>query len=115
MGFFQGGSKREAASHDGDACVLGAAERAGNALYSARVYLELGRRLAHAHAARQSRPDLLSQFIRDRRSAKSLTFTLGPLQASADAPTRSVRQVCLGIAERGSVLDFAQVGEFAAE
>ena len=63
----------------------------------------------------KSRPDSLSHFIRDRRSAKSLTFTLGPLQASADAPTRSVRQGCLGIAERGSVLDFAQVGEFAAE
>src|SRR6266487_547505 len=60
-------------------------ERAGNALYSARFYLGLGRRLAHAHAARQSRPDSLSQLIRDRRSAKSLTFTLGPLQASADA------------------------------
>jgi hypothetical protein len=27
-----------------DACAFGAAERAGNALYSARVYLELGRR-----------------------------------------------------------------------
>src|SRR5262249_26233830 len=46
----------------GDACVLGVVEKAGNALYSARVYVELGRRLAHAHAAR----------IRDRR-------TLGPL------------------------------------
>src|SRR6266481_5131809 len=68
-----------------DACAFGAAERAGNALHSARVYLELGRRLAHAHAARQGRPDSLSQLIRDRRPAKSLTFTLGPLQASADA------------------------------
>src|SRR5262249_32636199 len=68
-----------------DACVLGAAERAGNALYGARVYVELGRRLSHAHAARQSRPDSLSQLIRDRRPAKALTFTLGPLQASANA------------------------------
>ena len=32
--------------------VLGVVERAGNALYGARVYLELGRRLAHAQAAR---------------------------------------------------------------
>jgi hypothetical protein len=35
-----------------DACVLYAAERAGNALYGARVDLEFGRRLAHAHAPR---------------------------------------------------------------
>src|SRR5262245_30830772 len=35
---------------------------------AARVYLELGRRLAYAHADR----------IRDRRPAKSFTFTLGP-------------------------------------
>src|SRR5258708_7607046 len=62
-----------------DACVLGAAERAGNTLYGARVYLELGRRLAHTHAARQGRPDTLRHLIRDRRTAKSLTFTLGPL------------------------------------
>jgi hypothetical protein len=62
----------------GDACVLGVVERASNALHGARVYLELGRRLAHAHAARQSRPYSLSQLIRDRRPAKSLTFTLGP-------------------------------------
>src|SRR5262249_5230787 len=61
-----------------DACVLGAAERAGNALYGARVYVELGRRLSHVHAARQSHPDSLSQLIRDRRPAKALTFTLGP-------------------------------------
>jgi len=53
--------------------VLGAVERAGNTLYGARVYVELGRRLAHAHAARQSRPDTLSHL------AKALTFTLGPL------------------------------------
>src|SRR5262245_22941986 len=39
----------------GDACVLGAAERVGNTLYGARVYVELGRRLAHAHTVRQSR------------------------------------------------------------
>src|SRR5439155_24801318 len=63
----------------GDACVLGAVERAGNTLYGARVCVELGRRLAHAHAVRQGRPDALSQLIRDRRPAKSLTFTLGPL------------------------------------
>src|SRR5262245_20708384 len=63
----------------GNSCVLGAAvERVGNALYGARVYLELGRRLAHAHAARQRRPDTLSQLVRDRRPAKALTFTLGP-------------------------------------
>src|SRR5262245_59765261 len=62
----------------GDACVLDAIERAGNALYGARVYVELGGRLAHAHATRQSRPDTLSQLIRDRRPAKALTFTLGP-------------------------------------
>src|SRR5262249_31073658 len=45
----------------GDACVLGAVERAGNTLYSARVYVELGRRLAHTHAVRQSRLNPLSQ------------------------------------------------------
>src|SRR5262249_61172074 len=67
------------------ACALGVAERAGNTLYGARVYVELGRRLAHAHATRQGRPDTLSHLIRDRRPAMSLTFTLGPLQASADA------------------------------
>src|SRR5262252_8382243 len=66
-------------SHGGDGCVLGAVERAGNALYGARVYVELGRRLAHTHAARQSRSDALSQLIRERRPAKALTFTLGPL------------------------------------
>src|SRR4029077_5361352 len=49
----------------GDACVLYAAERAGNALYGARVDLEFGRRLAHAHAPRQSRPDSFSYLIRD--------------------------------------------------
>jgi len=43
--------------------------RAGNALYSARVYLELCRRLAHAHAD----------------PPEPLTFTLGPLYASANA------------------------------
>jgi hypothetical protein len=41
----------------GDACVLGVVERAGNALYGARVYVELGSRLAHAQAVRQSRPE----------------------------------------------------------
>ena len=45
----------------GDACVLGAVERAGNTLYRARVYVELGCRLAHAHAVRKSRPDSLSR------------------------------------------------------
>src|SRR5262245_31423352 len=45
----------------GDACVVGALERVGDTLYAARVYLELGRRLAHAHAARKSRPDSLSR------------------------------------------------------
>ena len=39
----------------GDACVLGAAERAGNALYGARVDLKLGGRLPHAHAPQSSR------------------------------------------------------------
>src|SRR5262249_46066795 len=73
-------------SRGGGACVLGAVERAGNALHSARVYLELGRRLAHAHAARQSRPDALSQLVRDRRPAKALTFTLGPPQTTATTP-----------------------------
>jgi hypothetical protein len=48
-------------------------------LYGARVYVDFGRRLAHAHAARQGRPDSLSQLIRDRRTATSLTFTLGSL------------------------------------
>ena len=61
----------------GDACVLGVVERAGNALYGARVYI--GRRLAHAHAASQSRPNSLGQCVRDRRPAKVLTFTLCPL------------------------------------
>src|SRR6516162_3829692 len=59
----------------GDACD----ERTGNALYGARVYVELGRRLAHAHATRQSCSDSLSQLVRDRRPAKSFTFTLSPL------------------------------------
>src|SRR5262245_24739061 len=36
----------------GDACVRGVVERAGNTLYGARVYVELGGRLAHAHATR---------------------------------------------------------------
>ena len=36
----------------GNACVVGVVERAGNALYSTRVYVELGRRLTHAHATR---------------------------------------------------------------
>ena len=63
----------------GDACVLGFVERVGDTLYGARVYVKLGRRLADAHAARQSRSDSLSQLIRDRRPAKALTFTLGPL------------------------------------
>src|SRR5215472_8050008 len=62
----------------GDACVLGAVERVGNTLYGARVDVELGGCFAHAHAARQSRPDSLSQLVRDRRPAKALTFTLGP-------------------------------------
>jgi len=43
------------------ACVFGAVERAGNTLYGARVYVKLGRRLAHAHAARHGRPDTLSR------------------------------------------------------
>src|SRR5262249_46329437 len=63
----------------GDACVLGVVERAGDTLYGARVYVELGSRLTHAHAARQSRSDTLSQLVRDRRPAKALTFTLGTL------------------------------------
>src|SRR5262245_33203820 len=63
----------------GDACVVGALERVGDTLYGARVYGKLGRRLAHAHAARQSCSDSLSQLVRDRRPAKALTFTLGPL------------------------------------
>src|SRR5262249_15279525 len=63
----------------GDACVVGALERVGDTLYGARVYGKLGRRLAHAHAARQSCSDSLSQLVRDRRPAKSFTFTLGPL------------------------------------
>src|SRR5262245_18997362 len=62
-----------------DACAVGAAKRVGNALYCARVYFELVRRFAHAHAARQSRPNTLSQFVRDRWPAESLTFTLGAL------------------------------------
>src|SRR5262249_48940826 len=45
----------------GDACVVGALERAGDTLYGARVYVKLGRRLAHVHAARQCRPDSLSR------------------------------------------------------
>src|SRR5262249_44127445 len=63
----------------GDACVVGALERVGDTLYGARVYVKLSRRLAHAHAIRQSCSDALSQLVRDRRPAKSLTFTLGPL------------------------------------
>src|SRR6516165_5842642 len=62
----------------GDACVLCAGERAGNTLYGARVYVELSRRLAHAHAIRQSCSDSLSQLVRNWRPAKSFTFTLGP-------------------------------------
>jgi hypothetical protein len=68
-----------------DACFLAAAERAGNTLYGARVYVELGSRLAHAHASRKSRPNSLSQLGRDGWSAESFTFTLGPLKASANA------------------------------
>jgi hypothetical protein len=56
---------------------LGAAERAGNALHSARVCVELGSRLAHAHSARQSRPDTLSQPFRDRRPAGTTAATFG--------------------------------------
>src|SRR6266550_9127840 len=67
-----------------DACVLYAAERAGNALYGARVDLEFGRRLAHAHAPRQSRPDSFSQLVSDSWPAEAFTFTLGPLKASAN-------------------------------
>ena len=37
----------------GDACVVGALERVGDTLYGARVYVKLGRRLAHAHAVKQ--------------------------------------------------------------
>jgi hypothetical protein len=59
--------------------ALGQRERVGDTLYSARVYVKLGRRLAHAHATRQSCSDSLSQLVRDRRPAKSFTFTLGPL------------------------------------
>src|SRR5262249_59808924 len=62
----------------GDACVLGSAERAGNALYGARVDLKFGGGLPHAHAPRQSRPNPFSQLLRDRWPAESLTFTLGP-------------------------------------
>src|SRR5262249_786259 len=69
----------------GDACVVGALERVGDTLYGAWVYVELGRRLAHAHAARQSCSDSLSQLVRDRWPAESFTFTLGPLKASAHA------------------------------
>src|SRR6516162_7712970 len=47
----------------GDACVVGALERAGDTLYGARVYVKLGRRLTHAHAARQSCSDSLSQLV----------------------------------------------------
>src|SRR5262245_45405473 len=63
----------------GDVCVVGALERVGDTLYGARVYVKLGRRLAQAHAARQGCSDSLSQLVRDRRPAKSFTFTLGPL------------------------------------
>src|SRR5262249_31660768 len=63
----------------GEACVVGALERVGDTLYGARVYGKLGRRLAHAHATRQSCSDSLSQLVRDRRPAKSFTFTPGPL------------------------------------
>src|SRR6516162_4204915 len=52
----------------GDACVVGALERVGDTLYGARVYVKLGRRLAHAHAARCS--DSLSQLVRDRRPSR---------------------------------------------
>src|SRR5262249_41441274 len=69
----------------GDACVVGALERVGDTVYGARVYVKLGRRLAHAHAARQSCSDSLSQLVRDWRPAKAFTFTLGPLEASAHA------------------------------
>src|SRR5262249_14945557 len=55
----------------GDACVVGALERVGDTLYGARVYGKLGRRLAHAHAARQSCSDSLSQLVRDPRPAES--------------------------------------------
>src|SRR5262245_27462077 len=47
----------------GDAWVVGALERVGDTLYGARVYGKLGRGLAHAHAARQSCSDSLSQLV----------------------------------------------------
>src|SRR5262249_50602305 len=43
--------------------------RVAYTLYGARVYVELGRRLAHAHAARQCCSDSLSQLVRDRHIA----------------------------------------------
>src|SRR5262249_30170173 len=78
-GHAAGGTRAIRLGRCGDAFVLGVVERVGNALYGARVYVKLGRRLAHAHAARQSCSDSLSQLVRDRRPAKSFTFTLGPL------------------------------------
>src|SRR5262249_32935606 len=74
----------------GDACVVGALERVSDTLYGARVYGKLGRRLAHAHAARQSCSDSLSQLVRDRWPAKSFTFTFGALELSS-ARTRQRR------------------------
>ena len=53
----------------GDACALDAAERVGNTLYGARVYVELGRRLG----------TLMPPARAARIRSVSLSFTLGPL------------------------------------
>src|SRR5215475_5433060 len=82
----------------GDACVVGALERVGDTLYGPRVYVKLGRRLAHAHAARQGRPDTLSQLVlhawpavgpRGRGLAPfSATEIKQPIMPAADAVRR---------------------------
>src|SRR5262245_61331862 len=74
-----------------DACVLRAAERVGNTLCGARVYLAAVFRTLMP--PRQSRPDSLSQLVRDGWPAESFAFTLGPLKASTDALLKAMFQM----------------------
>jgi hypothetical protein len=76
----------------GDACVLGVVERAGNALYGARVYVELGSRLAHAQA-KGSKPSALTfrYQLEQAGSAVCVKGVSDPRYQTANARSR-----CLG-------------------
>src|SRR5262249_5003329 len=56
----------------GDACVVGALERVGDTLYGARVYVKLGRRLAHAQFSRSPPSRGPRDRVRDRGRRLSL-------------------------------------------